>query len=240
MIDVHPPHEDIHTWKNYLVHMSTIVLGLLIAIGLEQSVEALHRAHEREELRASLNRDSEKIIVDAAQAMKAQTGPLDWLQSRQDEIQAAMRAHRPLAASLPRQPLISAAIPINPAWNAAKASGLLSLLTQQEVQAYSEMDSIFAKKDIAYDAGITASKKLGQFEARYADPHNRATIDLSSASPADLDHYLDLLSDEYIAWGWYRFVCSFLRGGEVAILAGERDLAKIQKAEVQFFSASSY
>jgi hypothetical protein len=141
---------------------------------------------------------------------------------------------------MPRQPLISSAIPINPAWNAAKASGLLSLLTQQEVQAYSEMDSIFAKKDIAYDAGINASKKLGQFETRYADPRNRAMMDLSSASPAELDRYLDLLAEEYIAWGWYRFVCSFLHGGETAILAGERDLAKIQKAELQFFSTSNY
>lgn len=49
MIDVHPPHQVIHTWREYLLHRSTIVLGLLIAIGLEQSVEALHRAHEGQE-----------------------------------------------------------------------------------------------------------------------------------------------------------------------------------------------
>ena len=51
MLDVHPPHEPIHSWKAYLLHMSTIVLGLLIAIGLEQSVEAIHRARETRELR---------------------------------------------------------------------------------------------------------------------------------------------------------------------------------------------
>jgi len=240
MIDVHPPHEDIHTWKNYLIHMSTIVLGLLIAIGLEQSVEALHRVHERQELRESLNRDSEKIIADAAQAEKAQAGPLDWLQTRQREIQDAQRAHRPLPASIPRQPRIYSVVPINPAWDAAKSSGLLPLLTQREVQAYSEMDSLFAKKGTAYDTGISASKKIGQFENRYADPHNRALMDLSSATPAELDHYLDLLSDEYIAWGFYGVRCNFLRGGETAVLAGERNLAQIQKAELQFFSASNY
>jgi hypothetical protein len=241
MLDVHPPHHDVHTWREYLRHMSTIVLGLLIAIGFEQSVEALHRAHERDELRASLNRDSQRIIADALQAENAQAAPMQWLQARQEEIQAALRAHRPLPASLPRRPYFSSVLPINPAWNAAKSSGLLPLLTQQEVQAYSELDSIFLKRETAYNAGIEASKKIAEFETRFADPQERGNrIDLSSASPADLDRYLDLLSGEYIAWGWYRFVCEYLRGGETAVLSGERDLARIQKAELQFFSFNSY
>lgn len=45
MLDVHPPHETIHTWKSFLIHIATIVIGLLIAIGLEQAVEAVHHRH---------------------------------------------------------------------------------------------------------------------------------------------------------------------------------------------------
>jgi hypothetical protein len=236
MIDVHPPHQGIHTWKEYLLHMSTIVLGLLIAIGLEQSVEALHRAHERDELRASLQRDSEKIVADAIQADQAQTGPLQWFKQRQQLVQDALAAHRHPAAPLPREPGYSSVVPINPAWNAARSSGLISLLTQEEIQAYSELDSIFAQKQIAYDAGISASKKLVQFESRYADPHRQGMMDLSSATPAELDHYIDLLSEEATEWVWYRIQCNRLRGGETAVLAGERDLGKIQKAELQFAS----
>jgi hypothetical protein len=37
MLDVHPPHEVTHTWKDFFIHIATIVVGLLIAIGLEQS-----------------------------------------------------------------------------------------------------------------------------------------------------------------------------------------------------------
>jgi hypothetical protein len=213
MIDVHPPHEGIHTWKDFLLHMSTIVLGLLIAIGLEQGVEALHRAREREELRASLQHDSQKIVADTLQAENAQTAPLLWLRGRQRLVHDALIAHRPLSAPLPREPQVFSIVPINPVWDAAKASGLLSLLTQQEVQAYSELDSIFVKRQTAYDAGISASKTLEQFESRYADSQNRGVMDLSSATPAE-----------------------FLRGGETAVLAGERDLGNIQKAELQFFS----
>jgi hypothetical protein len=61
-------------------------------------------------------------------------------------------------------------------------------------------------------------------------------MDLSSATPAVLDQYVDLLSECATAWDWYRQVCGFLRGGETAVLAGERDLGRIQKAELQFYS----
>lgn len=29
----------IHTWKNFFIHVATICFGLLVAIGLEQSIE---------------------------------------------------------------------------------------------------------------------------------------------------------------------------------------------------------
>jgi hypothetical protein len=31
MLDVHPPHESIHTWRSFFIHIATIVVGLLIA-----------------------------------------------------------------------------------------------------------------------------------------------------------------------------------------------------------------
>lgn len=61
MLDVHPPHEPIYTWKGFAVHIATIVIGLLIAVGLEQSVEYVHRRHQaeifEEHLRADLREE---------------------------------------------------------------------------------------------------------------------------------------------------------------------------------------
>ena len=37
MLDVHAPHESIHTWKSFFIHIATIVIGLFIAVGLEQT-----------------------------------------------------------------------------------------------------------------------------------------------------------------------------------------------------------
>jgi hypothetical protein len=39
MLDVHPPHHAASTWRDFFIHIATIVIGLLIAIGLEQTVD---------------------------------------------------------------------------------------------------------------------------------------------------------------------------------------------------------
>ena len=41
MLEVHAPHESIRTWKDFFIHIATIVIGLCIAVGLERSVEYL-------------------------------------------------------------------------------------------------------------------------------------------------------------------------------------------------------
>ena len=53
MLDVHPAHHAAGSWREFFIHITTIVLGLLIAIGLEQTVEYFHQVAElRESLRA--------------------------------------------------------------------------------------------------------------------------------------------------------------------------------------------
>jgi len=60
MLDVHPPHEPTHTWKDFFIHIATIVIGLLIAIGLEQTVEYVHRRYELKEAREALAQEREE------------------------------------------------------------------------------------------------------------------------------------------------------------------------------------
>src|SRR6185437_483876 len=67
MIDVHAPHGGLHTWKDFWIHLGTIALGLLIALGLEQGVEYLHHLHQRHQLEASLLAEC-RINKDRAEA----------------------------------------------------------------------------------------------------------------------------------------------------------------------------
>ena len=46
MLDVHAPHQSVHTWKDFFIHIATISVGLIIAISLEQTVEFFHHQHQ--------------------------------------------------------------------------------------------------------------------------------------------------------------------------------------------------
>ena len=47
MLDVHAPHQTVHTWKDFLVHIAAITIGLLMALGLEAAVAWFHHRHQR-------------------------------------------------------------------------------------------------------------------------------------------------------------------------------------------------
>jgi hypothetical protein len=50
----HPAHHAATTWRDFFIHIAIIVLGLLIAISLEQTVEYLHHRHQGAEAHRAL------------------------------------------------------------------------------------------------------------------------------------------------------------------------------------------
>lgn len=60
MLDVHPPHASPLTWRDFLLHIATITVGLLIAIGLEQTVEYFHHRQQVSETRRALLLEQKK------------------------------------------------------------------------------------------------------------------------------------------------------------------------------------
>src|ERR1700735_4560096 len=54
MLEVHAPHEALHTWQGFFIHIATVVSGLVVAVGLEQTVELFHHRHLREQLEAQM------------------------------------------------------------------------------------------------------------------------------------------------------------------------------------------
>ncbi len=55
-------------------------------------------------------------------------------------------------------------------------------------------------------------------------------LDLSNATPADLNQYRDLLLDERLARNQYRATCEYIREAEIAIREGEKDPADLTAA----------
>jgi hypothetical protein len=89
MLDVHAPEHRIHGFRDFVVHLLTITVGLLIALGLEASVEAMHHRHERNEadektrLEMRSNRDTLGATQQDIQSeIKNMEGALRYLEAR--------------------------------------------------------------------------------------------------------------------------------------------------------------
>ncbi len=150
MLDVHPPHSPTHTWKDFFIHIATIVVGLLIAVGLEQSVEALHRHNERSRVTSGLQADTEKTVRDCARVELFLDKMIFWVRGREQVLSDAERDHLPPGAMQPF-PAGSIDLPDFPVYRLAKASGKLDLLSDEDAAAYGELDLFYANLLKAYD-----------------------------------------------------------------------------------------
>jgi hypothetical protein len=60
MLDVHGPHESVHTWRSFSIHIAIITIGLLIALCLEKTVELFHHRRQAREGVELLLREANK------------------------------------------------------------------------------------------------------------------------------------------------------------------------------------
>jgi len=135
MLDVHPPHHAAHSWRDFIIHIATIVIGLLIAIGLEQSVEAIHQHREARQTRKALQREYEenrKNVSEEARLWKRGTAAL--------ENNLLVFHYLQQHPTTPQEKLpgtlywgISSKIFDHAAWNSAQQTGAIKLLPEQEV-----------------------------------------------------------------------------------------------------------
>jgi hypothetical protein len=125
MLDVHAPHETIHTWKNFLVHIAAIVVGLLIAVGLEQTVEFFHHRDQREQLEAGLRRDGEANRAYIKDDITIVQGVLDWALDQAVTLESAGPTGPLTFRQMPHGFVLS---PDAGVWPSAKASGVANLL----------------------------------------------------------------------------------------------------------------
>lgn len=76
-MEIHKP-KAAHSWREFLVEIGTIICGIVIALLLEQAVEAIHRDREvreaREALATEIRGDAErlKLIVEADACLERQ------------------------------------------------------------------------------------------------------------------------------------------------------------------------
>jgi hypothetical protein len=155
-----------------------------------------------------------------------------WNRVRIDQVQAALASHKPLAQAAPQESTLIT-IPADPAWEAARASGMIPLFSQGEIAAYSEVADVIGRARPLFDAELDAHSKRRDFERRYESVSGDAPANYRLESPADLLAYLDLLLAEESALEVSRFMTAVIRGAEAAILEGARDHGRIEEREIE-------
>jgi hypothetical protein len=63
MLDVHAPNQSVHTLKDFLIHIAAITIGLLIALGLEATVEWAHHKHQAQQALELLKQEVDRNRV---------------------------------------------------------------------------------------------------------------------------------------------------------------------------------
>jgi hypothetical protein len=189
MLDVHPPHESIHTWKDFSIHIATIVVGLLIAIGLEQTVEHFHHRHQVAEVRDSLsversfNANRFGVLTDEFRRfvpkLETNLAVFTYLRGHPNAPVADWPGKLDWLALTPGF--------LDAAWKTAVQSTILQYMPRAEVQRNSQLYSRLFGLGEALDAAGIALNEARRFAIQDPDP--------SHLSPAQLDRQIDLTTE---------------------------------------------
>ncbi|AFL86375.1 hypothetical protein Terro_0023 [Terriglobus roseus DSM 18391] len=227
-MEVHVPEHPIHTWREFFTHIGIVTIGLLIAIAMEQSVEMAHHRHQRSELREALHQDGERTVEDTDRLLQNQRSRMAWLNARMTQVRAAIRSHQPLPAAAAAG-FADFDLPDMPAWHAARASGLLERLPQDDVRAWSEVDLSLNGVNTSYAEEVKAIQRRHAFESQYSTGVGQP---LTQPVPAEaLQRYFEVLSEEAATVIALESDASELKGAEESVLRGERNLDRIQESE---------
>ena len=183
MLEVHPPHEAAHSWRDFFIHIATICVGLLIAIGLEQTVEALHHRHQREYLEEQMHAESARNLELVKSQLAFVTSMLRYVDAYQQALETAPTSGGLVTVSLPANdggdPSGSESVLISPSqgtWAVAKAAGTVALLAPESAK-------IYARLDLVADFEQTSESTIGRKASVLKSAQMRAHIPLDTTAP---------------------------------------------------------
>lgn len=230
MIDIHPPQKSDHTWTDFFIHIGTIAIGILIAIGLEQTVELIHQNHQRTELRQGAIADARIYLRDADENRDANTRQVEDLTTRIQQVRETISLGHPLPPPAYRPALPISTIRLGNL-AAAKSSGLVHLLSEDEINSYGDADVGVTKSEAFKERAQEAATKRVAFEQRFQTGFPSGPFDFSHITPAQLDEYLGLLLEERVRRTQTLAYLELMHRGAQAYLDGQRNLEKLRAAE---------
>lgn len=148
MLEVHPPSEPVHGWRDFLIHLATITTGLLIALSLEGCVEFWHHrslVHEAEEsMQSEIRSNAEELH-----------GALDDVRKEQEFLKKDIAVMRKIIAHPKEENREDMTINFrirtfnNVSWKTAESTGALSYMPYEQAKEYSNLYGAQNEIDVA-------------------------------------------------------------------------------------------
>jgi hypothetical protein len=194
-MDVHAPHEPIHTWRDFALHLIVVTIGLVIALSLEALVERLHQRHllhtAETNLRIELHDNRDYLAGDERHLDQTEA------ELQKDLATLLARKSNPSAAA---EPLTFGWVwngAQDSAWTTARDSGALTLMPFDTQQAwsviYGQQGSVNQQAAV-YIADIyrAAAPTKGRSFADLTPAELDQSIANLQQALAELDHLRDL------------------------------------------------
>jgi hypothetical protein len=144
MLDVHAPDHKLHGVRDFVIHLLTITVGLLIALALENAAETLHHRHQRVEAETLTRQElqgNRELLLKAEPDLKTEIDGMTKAIVATESIIQGKPAQFDEKELQFRQGLIP-----DSAWRTASSTGVLSYMDYEEVEkfssAYKEQDEL--------------------------------------------------------------------------------------------------
>ena len=176
VLEAHAPHEPIHSWKGFLIHIAAIAIGLLLALGLEQTVEALHHAHQR----ADLEQQMRAVLLNDLQSDKRLLQDLQLRRGYFSDLLNAINArlqNRPQRPSTPDAKQMGSLLifPSLAPLDVAKLNGTAALLPADRIQLFNRIDTLLGILSATFRQTYSEFDVVSSFHERYLD--SRQTLE---------------------------------------------------------------
>jgi len=148
-MEVHAPHEKVHTWRDFFIHVGIMTVGLFIALMLEGLVEYTHHRHIVREARENIHQEIEDNHQSAQKDLVALQEDIERTKANIKTIHALREDPKGFRGSLTStmqfHSLDSAA------WNTSRDTGALTYMPYQDVEAYA---GLYDSQKIVNDQAI--------------------------------------------------------------------------------------
>ena len=218
MIDIHPPHHSVSTRREFFIHLFTVVLGILIAIGLEQTVEVLQHAHERGALIENFHHECADNLKVFELDLRLVHQNIAWERSSLAALRNAMPQGDTITVTMPSGPIGGMHAPSRSVWSVAKSSGKVELLPENLAEVFDRVDGEGEHFNDLVQTSVAAQKRIETFKERVGSPLGASEpIHLTVAQRADAASLIDslLVQDEQ-----YRLWLGSWQGASQSVLDG--------------------